>query len=229
MLIIMCVCSLRSGAVEPTCTSSMADRPAKLARLQSIRSRLPYISQSALSALLQLAANEPIPDASSRSDIRAARDMSVHRATPYGATHQTITVAGIGGPVQLEVQHPLAMLYYCCTLSSSLSKFIGQLAAAIPPTIDRPWRLILYTDEVLPGNQLGYKSARKFWAVYWSIYEFGSSVVSDEVVAQYLHTCPLYCDILFGSGCGLQPLHFCQPLYTQCNTHVCNHCKGFMV
>ena len=140
-----------------------------------------------------------------------------------------LTVAGIGGPVQLEVQHPLAMLYHCCTLSSSLSKFIGQLAAARPPNIYRPWRLILYTDEVLPGNQLGYKSARKFWAVYWSIYEFGSSVLSDEVVAQYLHTCPLYCDIWFGSGCGLQPLHFCQPLYTQCNTHVCDHCKGFMV
>ena len=176
----------------------MADRPAKLARLQSIRSRLPYISQSALSALLHLAANEPIPDASSRSDIRAARDMSVHHVTPYGALHQTITVAGIDGPVQLEVQHPLAMLYRCCTLSSNFSKFIGQLAAARPPTIDKPWRLILYTDEVLPANQLGYKSARKFWAVYWSILEFGSSVLSDEVVVQSLHTCR--CIVVYCSG-----------------------------
>jgi hypothetical protein len=208
----------------------MADRPAKLARLQSIRSRLPFISQSALSALLQLAANEPIPDASSRSDIRAARDMSVSQGTPYGALHQTITVDGIDGPVQLEVQHPLAMLYHCCTLSKSFSTFIGQLAAARPPTIDRPWRLILYTDEVLPGNQLGYKGARKFWAVYWSIYEFGSSVLSDEVGAQSLHTRLLYCYIFFGSGIGrLQPVHFCHPIYTQCNIHVCNHCKGSLV
>ncbi len=101
--------------------------------------------------------------------------------------------------MQLEVQHPLAMLYHCCALSNSFSKFIGQVAAARPPTIDKPWRLILYTDEVLPGNQLGYKSARKFWAVYWSILEFGSSVLSDEVVVQSIIAhMSLYCDILFG-------------------------------
>jgi hypothetical protein len=125
--------------------------------------------------------------------------MPLHHVTPYGALHQTITVAGIDDPVQLEVQHPLAMLYHCCTLHNSFSKFIGQVAAARPPTIDKPWRLILYTDEVLPGNQLGYKSARKFWAVYWSILEFGSSVLSDEVVVQSIIAhMSLYCAILFG-------------------------------
>jgi hypothetical protein len=38
-------------------------------------------------------------------------------------------------------------------------------------------------DEVLPGNQLGYKSSRKMWCLYWTILDLGSAAVSDEDLA----------------------------------------------
>ena len=77
--------------------SVMADRPGKIAKLQSLRSRLPYVSQSALSAILQLAAQEELPGSCSRKDVRRARDDTVKELTPYGSLHQTITLPSSGG------------------------------------------------------------------------------------------------------------------------------------
>ena len=159
----------------------MADRPAKLAKLQSLRSRLPYISQTALSSLLRVAAHEPLPIGSSRSDIRAARDTAVQHLTPYGPVHQHIEVTGKSDtPVKLEVQHPFAMLHKVCSVSNCMSNLVARVAEANPPSVASPWKLILYTDEVLPGNQLAYRNARKMWAIYWSILEFGSALADED-------------------------------------------------
>ena len=43
-----------------------------------------------------------------------------------------------------------------------------------------PWSLILYADEILPGNQLAYKNKRKMWGIYWTILNLGSAALSDE-------------------------------------------------
>ena len=161
--------------------SAMADRPGKMAKLQSLRSRLPYVSQSALSKILQLAAQEELPGSSSRKDVRRARDDSVKEWTPYGALHQTITLpASISKSVELEVQNPFAMFWYSCAKSKCFSDLVSRTLASNLPTVDAPWRLVLYADEILPGNQLAYKNARKMWGMYWSILTWGSAVLSDE-------------------------------------------------
>ena len=98
--------------------SAMADRPGKLARLQSLRSRLPYISQSALSQLLRLAAQEELPGTCQRLDVRQARDRTVATHTPYGALHQQVAVKDSdGNDLELEVQHPFAMFWHACASS----------------------------------------------------------------------------------------------------------------
>ena len=154
----------------------MAAPPAKLARLQSLRSRLPYVSQSALSQILQLAEQEQLPEECSRNDVRKARNAVVEERTPYGTLHQTITVDG--NP--LEVQHPFAMLWHSCASSASVSGLISRAFAASPCTLSMPWSLILYADEILPGNQLAYKNKRKMWRIYWTILNLGSAALSDE-------------------------------------------------
>jgi len=157
----------------------MDGRPRKLAKLQSLRSRLPFISQAALSSILTIARDEELPELSSRKSIRAARDNSVKLDTPYGKLHHVVEFPGTP-PVRREIQNPFAILYHACKSSASWSRLVQGLAAARPPSPTSPWHIVLYTDEVLPGNELAYKNARKLWAVYWSILEFGNATLADE-------------------------------------------------
>lgn len=156
----------------------MAEPPLKLARVQRLRARLPYISQSALAAILAEAnTDDGLPEQISRRGIGRARDIAVQHVTPYGKLHQTINVplANGEGTMPVEVQNPFSMLHYVCNTCPWYASAIDNALASI-----RPLTLVLYTDEILPGNQLGYKSARKMWGFYWTILELGSDAVSDE-------------------------------------------------
>ncbi len=161
----------------------MQGRPRKIAKLQSLRARLPYISASALSALLRAVAEDldALPPATSRADIRSARDTSVAEVTLYGPIHQHSELAtNAGGVLSVEVQHPLAMLCKMCAASTCFSELIMRCSDSTPA---EPLEIILYMDEILPGNQLAYKSARKFWACYWSLLNFGSAALADEEIS----------------------------------------------
>lgn len=159
----------------------MAEPPKKLARLQAFRSKIPFVSHRALAAILQAAAAEPLPELGSRRDIGRARDEAVRLETPYGPLHQTLAVELTdGGELTLEIQHPLAMLYQACASSKSLSRLVERTFAATPSSIAAPWGIVLYADEILPGNQLAYKSARKMWGFYWTVLQFGPGAHSDE-------------------------------------------------
>lgn len=158
----------------------MEDRPAKMRRLQQVRASLPPMSSRALAAVMAAAAKEQLPVAG-RTEMRRARNAIADEQTPAGRLHERIRVPlARGGDLELEIQNPLAMLYKVCSVSASLAGLVRRVAAATPPTPELPWRMVLYTDEILPGNQLGYKSARKMWAVYWSILDWGSAALSDE-------------------------------------------------
>ena len=159
----------------------MEGRPAKIARLQSLRARLPYVSQAALSAILQVAATEPLPTGSTRADVRQARDIVPRLATPYGPLHQSVHMPG---GATLEIQHPFAMLYYACAHSTGFSSLVARAHAASPSTWQQPWKLILYADEIQPGNQLSYNNKRKLWGLYWSCLDWGSAALADEEIRQ---------------------------------------------
>ena len=153
----------------------------KRARLLDFRARLPYCSHSALSTLLRVAEDGELPGRASRKEIAGARDTSSTIATPYGALHQEVTMKGTDGDeVKLEVQAPLACFWQACNISASLSALVRRVHDATPSTIQDPWKLVMYCDEVLPGNQLAYRTERKFWAFYWSLLNFGSAALADE-------------------------------------------------
>ena len=161
-----------------------AQRPKKRQRLEAVQAfhdKLPYVSQTALAEILKLAQSAPLPKASTRRDIRQARDQSVQVNTPYGTVHKTVKIAKKGGSnVPLEISDPWAFLWHACHTKSSCASLIERTLARHPCSYMQPWRLIFYTDEVGPGNQLAYRNARKFDAVYWSILEFGAGILSDE-------------------------------------------------
>ena len=50
-------------------------------------------------------------------------------------------------------------------------ELIQRQHQASPSSIDQPWRLIIYCDEVVPGNILG-RDERKVWCIYCTIAQF---------------------------------------------------------
>ena len=61
----------------------------------------------------------------------------------------------------------------------SFTQLVHQAHAAMPSSQDRPWGLILYADEVVPGNVLG-RAERKVWTVYCSILQFQDHLSQED-------------------------------------------------
>jgi len=151
----------------------MAAPPSKrvrLAHLEHFRRKVPHVSASALSAVLLEAKESGIPDLHDRRDFREARDAVLDEATPYGPIYQSVDVP-IHAPRKrqhLQVIHPLAFLYLLLSTCVNFSNYVESIHAARPSSAASPWGLVLYSDEVTPGNQLAMDNKRKIQAVYFS-------------------------------------------------------------
>ncbi len=153
-----------------------ARKKSRLDELVSLRARLPFISQSALSAILKIATTEGLPKITTRRGVRQARDNFARITTPHGPLHTHIDVTD---SVTIEVQNPFAVFWYACKTSASFSSLVAATLASHPSSPASQWSLVLYCDEVSPGNQLAYTHDRKAWAVYWSFGEFGSHLCQE--------------------------------------------------
>ena len=49
-----------------------------------------------------------------------------------------------------------------------------------PPTGSNPWRILLHSDEVTPGNQLSAQNDRNIQAIYWSSWEFDHKLADER-------------------------------------------------
>ena len=167
--------------------SSAVDR--KRARTEGLSSaldlkhRLPAVSQSALASLISILRLEGLPKEHHRWQMRAARDkLCTKDITIYGPLHQCVHVATKDGKTKaVEVQHPCAMLYVSCKQSQWLSHVVQEALQKHPCSLARPWNIILYNDEVTPGNPLAAEQKRKSEVFYWSVLEFGAHVLSNEL------------------------------------------------
>ena len=81
----------------------------------------------------------------------------------------------------VEVQSPSPMFCLAGIISAGLAQFVTDLFDELgPATIDSPWGIVLYADEVDPADQLMGKHARKYSAVCWSILAFGCNALARE-------------------------------------------------
>ena len=157
----------------------MADRPSKLRKLERLRRRIPHVSASALSAILNEVQRE-MPELSSRNAIREARNSALNDDTPYGSIFTTIVLTSSTGDHHFDIVNPFALLYYVFLNCSAFRAAMDAALAIRPSTHDAPWRIVLYCDEVTPGNQLAQDNLRKLWAFYFSFMEFGAAILSQE-------------------------------------------------
>lgn len=158
----------------------MADRAAKLRRLNEFRRSLPHVSASALSSILDEVNRIGVPDMYGRKHMQQATALELHGETPYGPLFQTAQLHNTsGGLSPMVFINPFAMLHKAATCPGFASLLENQFRQD-DCSPEHPWRIILYTDEVVPGNQLSIDNLRKMWVAYWSFMELGPAALSQE-------------------------------------------------
>ena len=169
-----------AAAKSPHIMPVQKDRPAKLARLNALRSKMPYISHTALTAVLRIAKDDPLPEVNNRVDVRHARKAVARQSTPYGTLVSTIPMEGKHGkPKHVPLQSPHGMLWLAAQ-TKRYGTVLRERLAAVPSTLANPWRIILYSDEVTPGNVAKSCNARIEQAVYFTFVELGAAAFSKE-------------------------------------------------
>ena len=153
----------------------------KLRQLNTFRRKRPHISAAALAVTLQGARDEGIPDLVDRNSIRRARDFIASERTPFGEIVQYLDVRHHdGSPIRIPYAFPAAYLFSALSCSEPLSSLFSSQMARHPSSPETPWRLVLYSDEVTPGNVLNPNNERKFQAVYFTFLELGTHALSRE-------------------------------------------------
>jgi len=156
-------------------------RETKLRRLNDFRRTLPHVSVNALAKVIQAIAEGGLPDLHSKSNLMFARNQVLDKPTPYGQLLVTQTlVAAEGDPIPILVVNPFAMLYTAFLECEPFRNLMLSKMAANPSSPEDPWNLILYSDEVVPGNPLGVHNDRKVWVIYFSFLEFGPLILQRE-------------------------------------------------
>ena len=160
----------------------MADeRRAKLTKLEHLRRSLPAVSQSALQEVLQHIDKDGLPALKNRNHMRQARKSILAEDTPYGKLLATDTVETTDGKAhEILILQPLPLLSFLFDQCCSFRDMLRERHQANPSSASSPWSLILYTDEVTPGNPLAPIIGRKIQAIYWSFAEFGSMYLCRE-------------------------------------------------
>ena len=148
---------------------------AKARKLNALRRRLPHCSASALGAILQAVQDTGLPEGGvGRDALRAARDYQCNEETSYGSLIEHIWVKTTTGEWHaIPICNPFAFLCVAVRDCCQFSSFLLARLQDHPSTPDNPWTLLIYSDEVTPGNPLATMNNRKFHAVYWSFSAIG--------------------------------------------------------
>ena len=142
--------------------------------------RRSYVSQSALAEVLkEIREIGYVPETSSRSSIKRARQEALDIQTPHGKLLQRLKITfqhpetKVRSEGHIDYIHPVAMLFHA---AATCQDFAAQLLSRLAETPNTVWQIILYCDEVLPGNQLKHDNKKKLQAVYWSLKQLGTDL-----------------------------------------------------
>ena len=157
----------------PPVKSKRTSKACDLERTDALRRSLPHMTASAMAALVNFAKDNDISDiAASRKGIQHARDASL-ADTPFGPQLITQTLKGEppNADQSLVLVNPAAYLYNAYKSGGGFFNHLNACVAATPSSVESPWRLVIYSDEVVPGNALAVSNSRKVWVVYFSFLE----------------------------------------------------------
>ena len=133
--------------------------------------------------LLLLSRLSKTPEASSSNDQRRAREElldSCHGGALGPLIQEAKLTTSDGAPVTIYFASFLVYLASLFQMGGSFHDLLQRKHQSNPSSVHRPWNLILYSDEVVPGNVLG-RAERKFWAVYGTFHELRQFIHHEDI------------------------------------------------
>lgn len=150
----------------------------------SLFGRRKYVSISGLSEILKEIKEHGVPESTSRSSIKRARDAAFESVatSSYGTVLKRVLVYGDKGDDDtfVWVADPRATLYHMVGTNSRLESFLAERLQEHPSSMTNPWHIILYNDEITSGNPMLRHNHRKAHAYYYSFVELGVEALSSE-------------------------------------------------
>ena len=159
------------------------ERANKLRRLEQFQFRRTkaHCSASALAQILTDVKKHGLPELTDRVSMRQGRDEVATMMTSYGRMLKPMQVVDKHGTtVDLPMACPFSSVVYALEESDSFRSFFKHRLSLKPSSPEDPWTIVLYCDEVTPGNPLSTSNRRKFHAFYWSFIELGTEALSHE-------------------------------------------------
>lgn len=105
-----------------------------------------------------------------RKDLSSAQRTHSNAQTPYGPLVQHVELPC---HPKWEIIHPLALLHYLSTLCCAFATVMRDCVDVL-----KPLTLILYFDEICPGNALRPEKSRTLQAIYWAFSEWPQWLLS---------------------------------------------------
>ena len=153
--------------------SQAASAKAKAQKVMSVKRALPHCSQSAFTGMVRMAKDMDLSSfPSTRVTYRSFKALSLGD-TPFGPMLVSVTLLAKlpYANKELHVVNPFSYLYTAHSTAGGFFDLIQAKVKSTPPSVEKPWRLVMYADEVVPGNQLATRHARKVWVIYFSFLE----------------------------------------------------------
>ena len=93
--------------------------------------------------------------------------------TPYGKVVQSMALPFDELPTW-DYVNPRALVHHL----SNISDDFADMMDASTPGGSAPTRVLIYIDEVVPGNPLRHDKGRTMWAIYWAMLDWPEYVLS---------------------------------------------------
>ena len=104
-----------------------------------------------------------------RDRIRADVESCASQMTPFGRLIKSMP-SGVAEAPEIEYANPFALLWVVCSVSGCFWSLLNRDGQA-------PFRLVLYIDEICPGNPLRPDCTRLCQCVYWSFGDLPSNTL----------------------------------------------------
>lgn len=151
----------------------MTDRPAKLRRLVTGTTAPQSVTCEVLRRVREMP--DILESPVSRFQVKRAVDV-VWKEVGY----KERVVCTTGSVFFWDVASLPKLLVHLTTVSVAFRNAFREMWSAFPCTKEHPWRLVVYGDELVPGNVLRLDNKRKFFAVYVTVRELGPTYLKHE-------------------------------------------------
>jgi hypothetical protein len=149
-----------------TATSS---RASKLAKLTKLRKNIPQTSKSALEAILQNIKDDGLPELTTAKNMREGCRVAMEQMNGYGPLLLEHRLHGVDGSIKkVKLVNLLSYIHAAYKAGGGFHTLLKKTLAKH----NSPLSLLVYADEVTPGNVLANVPTRKMWCIYISIKEF---------------------------------------------------------